>query len=116
MTRCEQVRRSPAVCDGGGSCPTPRADRTVRGTLRRMPIYEYRCRACGHTSEELRSPDLADAPLDCACGEADTVRLPSLVARNGASAALGGELPMAGGGGGPSASAGGGCCGGGCCG
>jgi putative FmdB family regulatory protein len=79
-----------------------------------MPIYEYRCRACGHTSEELRAPDRADAPVDCVCGEADTVRLPSLVARSGAGA-VGSELPMAGGGAG-AAGAGGGCCGGGCCG
>jgi putative FmdB family regulatory protein len=78
-----------------------------------MPIYEYRCRACGHTSEELLSPDRADAPVDCVCGEADTVRLPSLVARSGA---VGSELPMAGGGAASAAGAGGGCCGGGCCG
>jgi putative FmdB family regulatory protein len=77
-----------------------------------MPIYEYRCRACGHTTEELRAPDAADAPVTCPCGEADTVRLPSLVARS-APTGPGAELPMAGGGG---AAAGGGCCGGGCCG
>jgi putative FmdB family regulatory protein len=84
---------------------------TVGATLPAMPIYEYRCRACGHTSEELRSPDLADAPVTCACGEVDSVRLPSLVARS-ASSGVGAELPMAGGGG----AASGGCCGGGCCG
>jgi putative FmdB family regulatory protein len=76
-----------------------------------MPIYEYRCRACGHTSEELRAPDRADAPVTCACGGSDTVRLPSLVARSGAGGAAG-ELPMAGG---ATAGGGGGCCGGGCC-
>jgi putative FmdB family regulatory protein len=76
-----------------------------------MPIYEYRCRACGHTSEELRSPDLADAPVTCGCGATDSARLPSLVAR-GTATGVGAELPMAGGGG----AATGGCCGGGCCG
>jgi putative FmdB family regulatory protein len=77
-----------------------------------MPIYEYRCRACGHTAEELRAPDQADAPVTCVCGRTDSVRLPSLVARS-SSSGVGAELPMAGGGGG---AGGGGCCGGGCCG
>lgn len=71
-----------------------------------MPIYEYRCRACGHTVEELRSLGEADDPVACSCGAHDTVRLPSLVARRAEGSA---ELPVAGGGGG-------GCCGGGCCG
>jgi putative FmdB family regulatory protein len=68
-----------------------------------MPLYEYRCRACGDTLEELRSADAADEPVPCGCGVADTVRLPSMIARSG-----GDELPLTGGGGG-------GCCGGGCC-
>lgn len=68
-----------------------------------MPVYEYRCRACGDTFEELRQAADADAPVACACGEADVARLPSMIAPRGA----GGELPMAGGGG---------CCGGGACG
>ena len=75
-----------------------------------MPLYEYRCRACGDTTEHLRGLSQADAPVACDCGASDTVRLPSLVARSHTSG--GGELPMAGGG----AAAGGGCCGGGCCG
>ncbi len=75
-----------------------------------MPIYEYRCRACGATAEHLRSLASADAAVDCPCGAGDVVRLPSLVARRGAA---GSELPMAGG---APAPAGGGCCGGGCCG
>lgn len=74
-----------------------------------MPIYEYRCRACGDTSEHLRSVGAADDVVDCRCGAGDVVRLPSLVARRGT---VGGELPMAGG---SAAPAGGGCCGGGCC-
>ncbi len=73
-----------------------------------MPIYEYRCRACGHTTEELRSLAQADDPVTCACGVGDTVRLPSLVARR---AEVTDALPMATGGGGGA----GGCCGGGCC-
>lgn len=75
-----------------------------------MPIYEYRCRACGHTTEELRSLGRADDPVDCVCGADDVVRLPSLVARR---AEVGAELPMAGG---AASAGGGGCCGGGCCG
>lgn len=67
-----------------------------------MPIYEYRCRACGATTEKLRSMTDADLDVPCACGTADTVRLPSLPMRP---AAQTGELPMA---------TGGGCCGGGC--
>lgn len=74
-----------------------------------MPIYEYRCRACGHTTEELRSLAQADDPVACDCGADDRVRLPSLVARR---ADAGDALPMASGG--PGAG-GGGCCGGGCC-
>ena len=73
-----------------------------------MPIYEYRCRACGHTLEELRPADQADAPVECGCGRSDTTRLLSLVARNSS-----GSLPLAGG---SSGGGGGGCCGGGCCG
>jgi putative FmdB family regulatory protein len=69
-----------------------------------MPIYEYRCRACGDTREELRPVSDADAPVDCACGTADVTRLPSLIARGAGDA----SLPMAGGEGG--------CCGGGGCG
>ena len=74
-----------------------------------MPIYEYRCRACGNTTEQLRALSRADDPVPCDCGVTDTVRLPSLVARSHTGS--GGELPMAGG-----SPVGGGCCGGGCCG
>jgi putative FmdB family regulatory protein len=80
-----------------------------------MPIYEYRCRACGHTLERLRPTADADASVACGCGATDTVRLPSLIAR-GSSGELGTALPMAGGAPSPGAGAGGGCCGGGCCG
>jgi putative FmdB family regulatory protein len=104
MSRCKQVLAGGARERGAGA---------AAGTLRVMPLYDYRCRACGHTTEELRSPDLADAPARCVCGGDDTVRLPSLVARRGA--AVGSELPMAGGGG-SATTGGGGCCGGGCCG
>ena len=42
-----------------------------------MPIYEYRCDACGHETEELQK--LADAPLtDCPkCGKPGLTRLVS---------------------------------------
>jgi putative FmdB family regulatory protein len=78
-----------------------------------MPIYEYRCRACGRTDEVLRPLAAADDAVTCTCGASDSVRLPSLVARTTTVGAVGAELPMAGGG--ASAPAGGGCCGGGCC-
>lgn len=40
-----------------------------------MPIYEYRCQACGHELEKLQK--LSDAPLvDCpACGEPALTKL-----------------------------------------
>lgn len=40
-----------------------------------MPIYEYRCQACGHELEKLQK--LSDAPLvDCpACGQAALTKL-----------------------------------------
>ena len=75
-----------------------------------MPMYEYRCRACGHTFDRLRPASDADAPVACDCGSDDTARLMSMIARRSAGAAL----PMAGGSA-PAASSGGGCCGGGCC-
>ena len=71
-----------------------------------MPLYEYRCRACGHTTELLRAPAEADAGAPCRCGATDSARLPSLISRS-----RGATLPMAAG---PAAS--GSCCGGGCCG
>ncbi|TVS11311.1 MAG: zinc ribbon domain-containing protein [Wenzhouxiangella sp.] len=42
-----------------------------------MPIYEYRCQACGHEMEKLQK--LSDAPLlDCpACGKSALVKLVS---------------------------------------
>lgn len=77
-----------------------------------MPMYEYRCRACGHTFDRLRPASESDAPVACDCGSDDTARLMSMIARRPAGA----SLPMAGGSA-PSApsSGGGGCCGGGCC-
>lgn len=66
-----------------------------------MPIYEFRCRACGATFDELRPADRADDSAVCGCGADDTVRLLSLIARPTGAAPAGD---------------GGGCCGGGCCG
>lgn len=79
-----------------------------------MPIYEYRCRVCGHTSEHLRAAERADEPVACACGHTDVARLPSLVARR-ASVAGGGDLPLAGGSEAAATAGAGACCGGGCC-
>lgn len=46
-----------------------------------MPIYEYRCRACGETFEALRPQGEADTSATCSHGHEDTIRLLSLVAR-----------------------------------
>ena len=45
-----------------------------------MPIYEYRCDACGHELEKIQR--MSDAPLtDCPdCGEAELRRLVSAAA------------------------------------
>lgn len=42
-----------------------------------MPIYEYRCRACGHEFDKLQRMD-ADAPPCAQCGEDATERKVSL--------------------------------------
>jgi putative FmdB family regulatory protein len=76
-----------------------------------MPIYEYRCRACGATTETLRAVADADAPVGCVCDAPDSVRLPSLIARSSGS-----TLPMASKTTGVPSGGAGGCCGGGCCG
>ncbi len=81
-----------------------------------MPLYDFRCRACGTTFDRMRSMAQADAPTPCDCGSNDTTRLLSRIAPVAQSASVGGSagsLPMAGG---SAPSAGGGCCGGGCCG
>ena len=67
-----------------------------------MPLYEYRCRACGETFDQLRPAAAADDPADCPAGHYDTVRLLSLFAAPSKGAS---DI-------GPAA----GCCGGGCCG
>ena len=36
-----------------------------------MPLYEYRCDACGRTFEELRSSGEADATISCPSCESD---------------------------------------------
>lgn len=56
-----------------------------------MPLYEYRCDACGRTFEELRSSSEADAPIECpSCDSRRTARkLSSFAASGGASSAKG---------------------------
>lgn len=40
-----------------------------------MPLYEYRCDACGRTFEELRSSSEADAAIECpSCESRKTAR------------------------------------------
>lgn len=76
-----------------------------------MPMYEFRCRACGSTFTESRPMAASMAPATCPDGHDDTTRLLDVagVAR-GRSARP--SSPS-----GPASSSGqGGCCGGGCCG
>lgn len=47
-----------------------------------MPLYEYSCRACGHTFEALVRPP--GTPACPACGATDLERLLSLFAVNSA--------------------------------
>jgi putative FmdB family regulatory protein len=43
-----------------------------------MPIYEYRCRACGAVTEVLTRSSRRDEPISCgACGGIDLEKLPS---------------------------------------
>lgn len=49
-----------------------------------MPLYEYRCRECGKTFEELVT--VAEQPVTCpACGSSDVERLLSMFAACGGS-------------------------------
>src|SRR5688572_28344705 len=46
----------------------------MRPTLGRVPIYDYRCNACGHV-EEIMQPAAAPAPARCAtCDRRGTLR------------------------------------------
>lgn len=41
-----------------------------------MPLYEYRCRACGHTFETLRGINDKDEDVKCpACGKKQAEKL-----------------------------------------
>ncbi len=59
-----------------------------------MPMYEYRCQACGESYEELVSRSTPDQELSCpSCGERASKRLLSTFSagRSGGSASLGGS-------------------------
>jgi putative FmdB family regulatory protein len=44
-----------------------------------MPVYEYRCAACGHLTEQLRPMKDVDQPIKCElCGSRKTARVHSL--------------------------------------
>lgn len=73
-----------------------------------MPLYEYRCRACGATFDRLRSVDEADDRAVCGDGHDDTVRLMSRIAAPPTSSVEPGSIDPG--------SMPGGCCGGTCCG
>ena len=57
-----------------------------------MPLYEYRCDACGRTFEELRSSREADAPIACPSCESDRTgrKLSSFAASTGSAKGGGG--------------------------
>lgn len=67
-----------------------------------MPIYEYRCAACGKRFEVLVASARQAASACGECGSASIERLPSRFALRGATS------------GATAREAGGGCCGGGC--
>ena len=51
-----------------------------------MPLYEYRCGACGHEFEDFRTMSEADADDKCpACGKNKVGRLVSRVSSCGSS-------------------------------
>ena len=51
-----------------------------------MPLFNFRCRACGHEAELLVRP--SEAPSCPSCGAGDLERLVSLVAPQGKSGAV----------------------------
>jgi putative FmdB family regulatory protein len=64
-----------------------------------MPIYEYQCQQCGHTTEALRRMNEADAAIACeACGSRQTSRGHSVFAPAGGEGKEAmPDLPMGGG-------------------
>lgn len=79
------------------------------GTLRAMPNYDFRCRACGDTFTVNRPMSESGAPASCPAGHDDTVKLLSAVGISGSLGSGPAPAPRPSGGGGA-------CCGGGCCG
>jgi len=60
-----------------------------------MPIYEFRCKKCGHTFETLASINEDGSTLECPeCGEASPEKLLSIFSASGT------ESPASSGGGG----------------
>lgn len=55
-----------------------------------MPIYEYRCDACGAAFEQLRPMTAMDTAACPSCGAADARRIVSRTASIGASCGSGG--------------------------
>ena len=51
-----------------------------------MPLYDYRCRECGHKFEAIRSNEEKDTGVECpACGSKAPLRLISLFSGGGKS-------------------------------
>jgi putative FmdB family regulatory protein len=40
-----------------------------------MPIYEYKCKSCGHCQEEIRKEEWKDEPIDCEVCREPAVRV-----------------------------------------
>ncbi|MEX0774336.1 MAG: zinc ribbon domain-containing protein [Phycisphaeraceae bacterium] len=60
-----------------------------------MPVYEYTCDKCEHTTEALRKMADADEPIKCEqCGSTRTRRAHSVFATATASGASESSLPM----------------------
>jgi putative FmdB family regulatory protein len=78
----------------------------MRGNVRVVPRYDFRCRECERTFEVSRPMSAASEPAPCPVGHADTVKLLSAVAVGGLAGASAAPRPAGGSGG---------CCGGGCC-
>jgi putative FmdB family regulatory protein len=58
-----------------------------------MPLYEYRCKACGRTFEQLRRMSEADRGVECPeCRSEDVQRVLSTFATGGCGPSSGGRF------------------------
>ena len=58
-----------------------------------MPLYEYRCKACGRTFEQLRRMSEADRGVECPeCRSEEVQRMLSTFATGGCGPSVGGRF------------------------